>query len=365
MRRININDLKPDMQVARNIFNSDGRVLLNAGVILTPAYIDRLRSLGILSVYIVDDIFGDTDNMEDIVSEQTRNETARLIKDSFKLLEQDRKINVRMVQKVVNNLIDELLCNCNVLINLSDIRSYDDYTFAHSVNVCILSIMTGISMGYNDLKLKELGMGALLHDIGKVKLGKELLNKTDDLSREEYELVKQHPQYGFDILRKYEDISLLSSHIAFQHHERWDGNGYPRGLAGESIHEYARIVSVADVYDALMADRPYRAPYSVNQAITIIKRMSGIHLDKRCVDAFVANIAIYPIGSIVELNSGVVGIVVDVNREMPNRPVVKVVYDQNSRRLYHAHEVDLSKMTTVIITRVLEEKDINELVNRG
>ncbi len=365
MRRINIDDLKPDMILARSIYSSDGRILLNAGMVLNEQYIARLSDLGILSVYIVDEVFGIDHEVEDVVSERTRIETIQLVKDSFASLEQARKINVKMVQTLVGRLIDELLEHPQVLINLSDIRSYDDYTFAHSVNVCILSLMTGITLGYNDTKLKELGIGALLHDIGRVSLDKALINKPEDLSREEYELIKHHPQLGFEILRKYDDISLLSAHVAFQHHERWDGNGYPRGLAGEAIHEYARIVAVADVYDALLADRPYRSSYSVNQAITILRRMAGVHLEKRCVDAFVVNIAIYPIGSIVELNSGVIGVVVDVNREMPNRPVVKVVYDKLTRRFYQAHEVDLSKLETVMITRILEEREIAQLLNRN
>jgi len=365
MRRINIDDLKPDMILARSIYSSDGRILLNAGMVLNEQYIARLSDLGILSVYIVDEVFGIDHEVEDVVSERTRIETIQLVKDSFASLEQARKINVKMVQTLVGRLIDELLEHPQVLINLSDIRSYDDYTFAHSVNVCILSLMTGITLGYNDTKLKELGIGALLHDIGKVSLDKALINKPEDLSREEYELIKHHPQLGFEILRKYDDISLLSAHVAFQHHERWDGNGYPRGLAGEAIHEYARIVAVAVVYDALLADRPYRSSYSVNQAITILRRMAGVHLEKRCVDAFVVNIAIYPIGSIVELNSGVIGVVVDVNREMPNRPVVKVVYDKLTRRFYQAHEVDLSKLETVLITRILEEREIAQLLNRN
>jgi HD-GYP domain-containing protein (c-di-GMP phosphodiesterase class II) len=157
---------------------------------------------------------------------------------------------------------------------------------------------------------------------------------------------------------------LFSAHIALQHHERWDGKGYPRGLTGEDIHEYARIVAVADVYDALLADRPYRSGYTVNQALTIMKRMAGIHLDPKCLMALIANIAIYPIGSLVELNNGSIGIVVDVNKEIPTRPVVKILYDPCNRRLHHGHEVDLSKLSTILIIRSLSEADFAELLAR-
>ncbi|CFX86134.1 HD domain [Syntrophomonas zehnderi OL-4] len=364
MRRINIEDLEAQMQVGRNIYNSEGRVLLSAGAILTESYIARLRELGIPSLYIREDNLPDVLEPPELISEQTRIETTKIVKDSFKQMETEHKINIRLVQTVVNNLIDELLSNQHLLLNMTDIRSYDDYTFGHSVNVCVLSIMTGITMRYHDSRLKELAIGALLHDIGKTKISKDILNKDDDLTREEYNEVKKHTEYGFDMLRRQDELSLFSAHIALQHHERWDGKGYPRGLAREDIHEYARIVAVADVYDALLADRPYRSAYTVNQALTIMKRMSGIQLDPRCLTALIANIAVYPIGSLVELNNGSIGIVVDVNKEAPTRPVVKIIFDPISRRIYHSHEIDLSKLSTIIIIRSLSEEDFAELVAR-
>ncbi|MGI5921262.1 MAG: HD-GYP domain-containing protein [Syntrophomonadaceae bacterium] len=358
MRRVRVEDLQSDMELARTVFDSNGRVLLQVGVTITDAYITRLRELGVPSVYVHDEF--DNVDLKDVVAEETRVQTIKVVKETFLSLEQEKKINIRSVQEAVDKLIDELLCNRNVLVNLADIRTLDDYTFAHSVNVCILSIMCGITMSYHELRLKELGIGALLHDIGKTKIDLAILNKEEDLTREEFAEIKRHCEYGFNILRQCPDVSLLSAHIAFQHHERWDGKGYPRQLKGEKILDYARIVATADVYDALMADRPYRPAYSVSQAITILQRMSGIYLDPQSVSALVANIAMYPIGSIVELNTGEVGIVVDNNKETPARPVLKIVFD-NNKRLIRPHEIDLSKLTTIIIRRTLNEEDIAAL----
>ncbi len=363
MKRIRIEDLKANMQLGRSIYNSDGQVLLHSGTLLTDAYIARLNDIGIFSVYIIEENFDIEIPTREAISEQTRIETIKIVKDSFLCMEVEHKINVCMIQNVVNNLIEEILSNGNILINLTDIRCFDDYTFAHSVNVCILSIMTGITMRYHDVRLKELGIGALLHDIGKLHIDKNILNKSDDLNEEEYREVKKHTIYGFELLRKQEGLSLLSAHIALQHHERWDGRGYPRGMNGELIHEYARIVAVADVYDALLADRPYRSAYTVSQAITIMKRMAGIHLDSRCLRALISNIAIHPIGSLVELNNGSIGIVVDIDKEYPTRPVVKIVFDPSSR-LSLSHEVDLSKLSTIFIVRSLSEEDFAELIAR-
>lgn len=361
MRRVSTKNLTLDMIVGRNIYHSDGRILLHAGIRLTDNYILRLEQMGITSVYIKDEYDDDNIKIADVVSEETRIETIKIVKQNFQLLEQERKINIRSVKQMVDNLMDELLSNPNTLVNLTDIRSFDDYTFAHSVNVCILSLMTGITLCFHDLKLKELGTGALLHDIGKIKVARDILNKADSLSQEEFKEIKKHTVYGFQILRSYQDLSLLSAHVAFQHHERWDGKGYPRQLAGEDIHEYARIVAAADVYDALLADRPYRPSYSISQAITILKNMSGIYLDSRCVTALIANIAIYPVGSLIELNTGEIGIVVDNNKETPTRPVVRLVYDKHNRRIMPQREIDLSKMSTIIITKALSDEDIASL----
>lgn len=361
MRRIRINELNSGMIVARTIADSEGRILLRAGVQLDEKYIDKLRSLDLQSIYIHDAFNGA--QVHDVINEETRQQTIKVVKDNFLRLENQHKLNIRVVKAMVDQIIEELLTDLNVLVNLNDIRTFDDYTFGHSVNVAVLSIMTGITLGYNDRQLKELGVGAILHDIGKTRIDKSILSKPGDLSKDEFNEVKRHTNYGFEILRQYPDVSLLSAHIAFQHHERWDGNGYPRGLTRDDIIDYARIVAVCDVYDALLADRPYRNSYTVNQALTVLKRMGGIYLDPHCVDALISNIAVYPIGTIVELNTGEVGIVVDVNKEAPTRPIVRLLFDQNRGKVALPQEADLSKYTTVMVTKSLSEETLRKLLH--
>lgn len=361
VRRIKVNDLKPNMIIARSIYSGDSKILLHEGMILTRDSIRRLYELGIHSVYIKEELIEEVGYSRDIITDEIRMGTIKTVKDNFESLENHLKLNMHLIKHIVDEIINELLENDHILIQLTDIRAFDDYLFSHSVNVCVLSILTGITMGYNLDRLKELGLGALLHDIGKTKIDKEILNKPDDLSRQEFDEVKRHTRYGFDILREYEEISLLSAHIAYQHHERWDGQGYPRGLHGKDIHEYARIVAVADVYDALLADRPYRPSYTVNQALTILERMSGIYLEPYCVTALISNIAIYPVGGLVEISTGYIGIVVDVNRNAPTKPVVKIIMDNEGRRLPRTHEVDLSQLSTIMIVKPLSNKDIEQL----
>jgi HD-GYP domain-containing protein (c-di-GMP phosphodiesterase class II) len=329
---------------------------------LDEHYISRLSELGIHYIYINDETFGDTDEIEDVISEETRISTVKMVKKTFSHLQQDRNINTAGLRKVVNNMLDEILDNSNVLLSITDISALNDYVFYHSVSVCTLSIMTGITLGYDDTRLRELGVGALLHDIGKSKVKPEVLKREGNLNEEEFGMMAKHPELGFNLLRGYMDLSLLSAHVAYQHHERWDGRGYPRRLAGNDIHEYARIVAAANIYDELMAERPNRPPFEVNQAINLVRRMANIYFEPRIVTAMISNIASYPVGSIVRLNTGDIGIVTHLNNDAPHRPVMRIVFDSDQRRLKHPHEIDLSRMTTVIPVQVISERELNKLL---
>jgi len=364
VRKIPFEYVTEGMFLGRSIIDSEGNIWLRAGVELDELYINRLYELGFRYIYVRDETFGETDDEEDVISEETRIATIRLVKKTFSQLQQDRKINTIALRKIVNNVLDEIMDNSNVLLSISDISTLDNIVFYHSVSVCTLSIMTGITMGYNDTKLKELGIGALLHDIGKSKIDQELIKREGDLSEEEYTLLSKHPELGYAIIKDYGDLSLLSAHVAFQHHERWDGKGYPRQLAGNNIHEYARIVSAANTYDELMTYRPNRPSYQVNQSIGLIKRMSGVYFDPRVVVAMISNIASYPLGSFLKLNTGDIGIVSRLNSDTPQRPVIRIILDKNLRRVRESHEIDLSRMTTIIPVEVLSERELSQLLPR-
>ena len=362
VRRIPLDYAKEGMLLGRSIIDSEGQVLLRAGVEMEDIYINRLYELGIRYVYIHDDSLGETDEIEDVITEETRIETVKLVKKTFSSLQSNRKINIPALRLVVNRMLDEILDNSNVLLSVSDMTAMDDFIFYHSVSVCTLAIMTGITLGYDDVKLRDLGIGALLHDIGKSRIDPDIIRREGSLNEEESALLSRHPEMGFAIIKGHNDVSLLSAHVSFQHHERWDGKGYPRQLAGAAIHEYARIVSAANIYDELMADRPNRPPYEVSQALNLIRRMSNIYFDPRVVTAMISNIAVYPAGTIIKLNTGDIGIVTHINNTAPHRPVVRIVVDNNMRRVRNPHEVDLSKMTTIIPVRTISERELSKLL---
>jgi len=228
---------------------------------------------------------------------------------------------------------------------------YDEYTFYHSVNTTILALLLGMGKGYNQSRLLELGMGVLMHDIGKTSVNVEILNKEGKLTEEEFEEIKKHTTYGYDLIRKNRDFSVNSAHVAFQHHERWTGGGYPRGLCGREIHELGRIAAVADVYDALVSKRAYRDALEPYQAYEYVLFQSGYLFDPEIVKIFSRHVSLYPVGTGVELSNGMRGNVIRQNKGIPDRPVVRTIY-RGDEPLLIPVDFDLTKSLNILISKV-------------
>lgn len=348
MRRVQLENLESGMRLGKTIFTSDGRVLLTSGMELKSNFIERLRANGIHEVYVEDDI---SENIEisDVVCENTRLEAKMVVKSLMDNQALSGALNEQKVKEVINKIIDELLDNGDILINLADIKSVDDYTFEHSVNVCILSLITGIGMGLGIPRLRDLGIGALLHDIGKLRIPEEILKKPSQLTVEEFEEIKKHTIYGYEILKANKNISMVSAFIALGHHERYDGSGYPLPLRSRNIHQCARIVAIADVYDALTSDRVYRRKLRPHEVVEYITSLGTNHFDKEIIDEFIKYVAVYPLGTGVILNTKERGLVIKVDKAIPTRPVVRVIYDSNNQKLDKCYEIDLAKKLNVYI----------------
>lgn len=348
MRKVNIESIQYGVKLARTIFSSDGGVLLAQGVELKESYVDHLKSHGISEVYLDDDISEDI-VVRDVIRDQTRNEAVVLVKKLMSNYKFTESIDVEEVKKTVNKILDELLGNNDILYNLSEIKSVDDYTFEHSVNVCILSLITGIGLGFDMSRLRELGTGAMLHDIGKLCIPSEILKKPSQLTVEEFEEIKKHTILGYELLKKSGRVNLASAYIAFGHHERFDGSGYPLQLKNNNIQIYARIAAVADVYDALTSDRVYRKKLKPNEVFEYITSLGVHHFDPMVIESFVKYVTVYPIGTGVLLNTRERGIVVRDNRSRPTRPVIRIVYDDRMQKQSIPRDLDLSEQTNIFI----------------
>lgn len=340
MIRMSIDELRPGMRVARPVYSEDGQVLLQGGVELKKSFIQRLRQMGFYSIY-VDDGEGEGPAVDPVISDELRSKVTAQVKNVFEKAARGEGLDLAGVLSSIDSLVDEVLANRHVVYALSEIRSVDSYTFAHSVNVCVLSCLLGLHFGYSRDDLRELALGAILHDIGKVKLSPELLKKTGRLDLHEMEEMKRHPRLGFEMLRECEGISLRTAHVAYQHHERMDGRGYPRGLKGDAIHPFARIAMVVDTFDAMTSERAYRRAVPHHLSLALIGRMAGRQFPLDVVRALQQRVAKYPVGSRVRLSTGEVGVVIDVDRLRPDRPRVRLLEDAKGKPIQGFALIDL------------------------
>ncbi len=353
MTRFHPKDLKEGMVLARSIVGEDGRILLKGGIRLRCSYIERLRRLDIPAVYILDP--GEKYVPSEIVPERVRAHAVQQVKEAFEAVAIGRPFCVHAIEETVDRLLDEILATRSPILGLEEIRAQDAYTYRHSVNVCVISLLLGITLGLSMGQLRELGVGALLHDIGKVHVPPEILRKTGPLSQEETDLMRRHTKWGYDHLRAYPDLSILSARVAWQHHERLDGSGYPLGVRADRIHLYSRLVMVADVYDAMTSERPYRAGLDPLDVLRHLQRLSGQLFASDVVDALAQVVSPYPRGARVLLNTGEVAKVIEVNPALLERPRVRILETSRPDRLSVPFEIDLQRDLSRSICKVIHE----------
>lgn len=344
--------------MAKSIFNNNGTVLIGEGVELNQRMIDRLQALNITAIYVYDEMTKDVE-ITDVVSERTRREALSVIHTTFQMFLDEpnrwqKHFNNKQLGKqfrqVMSSIIDELKLNRSAMNLLGSVVGTDHYVFAHSFNVTLYTTALAIKLGLNEKELVEIGIGAMLHDVGKMAIPQDVLHKPDRLTDDEFEQIKKHTEVGFEILRRQDEIPLLAAHCAFQHHERLDGSGYPRKLKEPDIHKYAKILAICDVFDALTTNRVYRRAMLPHQAMEILYAGVESLFVKDYVEAFRDTIALYPIGLSVSLNTGEEGIVIDYNRGVPSRPIIRILKDEQGNHLDSPFEIDLSKRLNLVIT---------------
>jgi HD-GYP domain-containing protein (c-di-GMP phosphodiesterase class II) len=211
--------------------------------------------------------------------------------------------------------------------------------------------MLGLTYGYGKDELMTLGLGALLHDIGKTKVPLDVLRKPGKLSEAEFAEIKKHAEYGYLMLKDEPNVPLLAAHCAYQHHERLNGSGYPRGITGEAIHEYARWIGLVDSYDAMTTHRVYRSAMLPHEALEVLFTGAGTLYDQEKIALFRDKIALYPLGVTVRLNTGEIAVVVDLNASAAHRPIVRVLENADGETV-PPYEIDLSKKLTILIEAV-------------
>ena len=355
MRVVNVSSLKGDEILGKQIFDESGRVLLSAGVKLRNYYIERIKELGIISVYIDDEISKNVE-IEESISDKTRQMSKHAVKEMIQIYCREGKTNNKSVMNSVNSVIEDILSNKDVLINVAEISASDNNMYTHSVNVCVLATIIGTHMGYTMSKLKDVAAAAMMHDIGRIKIMNDKKLVSEFKTKEELDkyIELNHPKVGYDFLGEQHQWNAYVKVTALMHHERCDGSGYPLKLKGEEINEIAKIVSICDIFDNLITGRNRAEPKSVNEVIEYLVGMSNIYFDEEIVKKFTRNIAAFPTGSAVLLSSNEKGLVIKQNTSMPLRPVVKVIYDKDGNTILEPYEIDLLKELTLFISKACE-----------
>lgn len=263
------------------------------------------------------------------------------LKNVFMDIRQGQGIDTETAKSIVRSLVDSVSRNPDANLWFTKLRKKDEYTADHSLNVCVLTLVFARHLNLGKSVLNELGVGALLHDIGKLQIPINVLNKPGPLNSDEMALIKQHPTFGAEILKKTPGISKTAIDIAFCHHERVDGDGYPRGLKSDEISLFPRMIAIVDVYDAITSNRVYHHGMSPSDALRNMYQWQHKDFDASLVEDFIQCLGIYPVGSVVQLNTGDIGIVMSDNKLHRLKPTIMLVLDENHSPLFPVHIVNL------------------------
>lgn len=356
MKKVYLSEMEEGMILAKDILGAYDQLLIARGTRLNDNIIEKIQDIGVRYIYIIEDEIEKKDSLiesddnvyeENVKKEKELKEKYESALGNFKNIYEEvklgKKIETQVIEKSVNGLVENVVINNNVLKRLRDNHVVDDYTYKHSINVCVLSTMIGKWLNYDNEKLNKLAMSAFLHDIGKALVKKEILFKPGRLTKEECMEMKKHAEYGYKLIQNDSTLDFNVCCGMLQHHERFDGSGYPYGLKGERIHEFARIIAIADIFDAMTSKRVYKDKESPFKVAEEIEKNSYGLLDPHITNVFLWNIANFYVGNKVVLSDGREGEIILTNKQRPTKPLVKT----------ESGFVDLLKESQVYIEEII------------
>jgi putative nucleotidyltransferase with HDIG domain len=251
------------------------------------------------------------------------------------------QVDLKSVENLVGDMVESIFRNQDALICLSRIKQKDDYTFQHSISVCVLMLSFAKKMKLDRAIIDQIGTGGLLHDLGKMKVPLKILNKAGPLDEEEFQIMKGHVVYGEQILSQTPGVTPLSFRLVSEHHERIDGKGYPLGLLGDAISLVGQMTGIVDVYDALTSNRVYRSAMEPFEALRSLLEWSKYQFKEELVHSFIRTVGIYPVGTLVRLKNDLLGVVVEQGEKSLTHPVVRIIYDARNRAFVMPWKIDL------------------------
>lgn len=341
-----LKDMQENEVLAKDIITDCGRILLKKGTIITDQVRSRIQKQGIFFAYVEDDNLKDIKDDDKLIN--LKKNVLQALPNMFNdLIRYDQK-SLSKSLTMVDDLVEYIQNENYINLNLYEVKLYDDYTYIHSVDTSIMSIFLGVNMNLSKSRLRDLAIASLLHDIGKTQIPSGIINKPDKLTEEEFEKIKMHPVYGKDILL---NTPLMTEEIiggVIGHHEKYNGTGYPYGLKGDEISEFAKIISICDVFTAITSDRCYRKKFDPREAYELILAETYTSFDPEIIKLFRDTFAVYPLGCPVYLSNKLFGYVVRQNNGFPDKPIVRVVRDEYNNKI-SPYEIDLKNIINITI----------------
>jgi len=350
MRIKQIKELHPGQILGQTLYTEKGDILLRKGVYISSFIINKLQESGYASVYIWEDSM--EYELEDVIRPEIRQKAINDLRKFTRAIEgedpKSAEANMSILRAEISTVVDELFNQKEIVVEMVDLKNTNRGLYQHSVNVMIHSVILAVGLGLNKKEVGKVAMAALLHDIGMVFMPSEILAKKGPLTPEEYEKMKAHPQKGFEFLRDHLNIAATVRMGVLDHHEHYDGSGYPKGKKGEGIHLYARIIAVANKYDSIISDRHYKKAMPVGEALEYIMGGGGSVFDPELTRIFIRNINPYPVNTLVKLSDGTVAAIVEVHPHFYTRPVVQVVSGEDKGK-----RIDLLQENSRVIKTTL------------
>lgn len=348
-----VDRIKPGEVLGKSILTFDGKVLLREGTKLNRLYINKIKEMGVFYVYLVESQLSDVEVSDSSLTglKQSAMSTMSNVMKNTPMMK-DRKKALDII-KTIDELIKYISENGDINKSLYEIQTHSNRRYIHSVEVCVRSIFLGKELGIKNEQLNELGVSALLHDIGMTKIPLDILEKRGVYTKEEQLIIKEHPVKGYEILKQNIRISEAILNAVLQHHERVDGTGYPMGLKGCQINKYAKIIAVCDMYDLVTNNDNYKKAFRPHDAYELIIGGSSCIFDQEVVMAFKRIFSVYPLGCCVQLSNGIEAYVVKQNEYFPDRPILRVLYDKDTKKPIKPYEINLINDINVVIKCII------------
>ncbi len=383
MRKIELNDLRPGMKFNKSLFDNNLNIVLPAGKVLDTYLLANLRNRNVKYVETAGELLAEVNLGTGATSEQSSNQPAEkksiiLDKETAKYLDfykesilningtynryrNEQTIDTERVQKLATKIVNTIMAEkrTELFINLVNIAGKGDYLASHIINTTILSVLLAQKLGYSLVKLVNLALATLVYDIGMIKVPAYITEKEEKLSQDEFNQVKTHPIYSYQIIAKEINLPTEVARVGLEHHEKFDGTGYPRKIKGHEISEMSKIVSIVDTYEALTKDRVYREGKDFYDAMKMVLGEGSKKFDPEILKVFINMMSIYPVGSYVQLSNKAVATVISSDPVSPFRPTVKIIKDEFGDDVIDGTVLRLSKERDIHIVKALHAKQFS------